>query len=225
MTAATDTEPTRHPVFQTLWCATDLGPHRPCGGTYQWYDADTLPPLDPARFDGGFGWLGGTGPLVPESARHLDAVAAELADAGIVLPAEFIAFQTGADSARALDAVSATACWTDVSSPIPSPVEPGAFLVRFLRDQQDCVHWYLYLRPTGDAFVVASPLDLEDAPGWDEPATPVDWFGSIARCASSFEEFAYRFWVENRLWCALHGYGDETVDGELAGYLAHYEQA
>ncbi|GAA2274490.1 MULTISPECIES: hypothetical protein [Kitasatospora] len=223
MTAAT--EPTYRPVFQALWCATDLGPHRPCGGTYEWYEPDALPPLDPARFDGGFGWLGGTGPVVPELAGHLDAVAAELAGAGMVLPADFTAFQAGADSHRALDAVSATACWTDVSSPIPSPVEPGAFLVRFLRDQQDCVHWYLYLRPTGEAFVVASPLDLAHAPEWDEPDGPVDWFGAIARCASSFEEFAYRFWVENRLWCALHGYGEESMDDELSGYLAHYERA
>lgn len=52
-----------------------------------------------------------------------------------------------------------TGCWTDVSDPLPSPVEPGAFLVRFLRDQQDCVIWYLYLRPSGEVFVVHSWLD------------------------------------------------------------------
>ncbi|MGW6916259.1 hypothetical protein ACWGB8_20920 [Kitasatospora sp. NPDC054939] len=223
MTAAT--EPTHHPVFPSLWCATDLGPHRPCDGTYEWYDPDTLPPLDPARFDGRFGWLGGTGPAVPELAGHLDAVAAELAGAGIALPAAFTAFQTGAASHRALDAVSATACWTDVSSPIASPGEPDAFLVRFLRDQQDCVHWYLYLRPSGEAFVVASPLDLAPEPERDEPGMPLDWLGVIARCASSFEEFAYRFWVENRLWYVLNGYGEESMDDELAGYLAHYERA
>jgi hypothetical protein len=53
-----------------------------------------------------------------------------------------------------------TGCWTDISQPLPSPVEPGAFLVRFLRDQQDCVIWYLYLRPSGETFVVHSHLDL-----------------------------------------------------------------
>ncbi|MFE6055241.1 hypothetical protein ACFQ6N_31210 [Kitasatospora sp. NPDC056446] len=222
MSAAT--EPTFPPVFQSLWCATDLGPHRPCGGTYEWYGPEVLPPLDPARFDGGFGWLGGTGPVVPELAGQLDAVAAELARAGIVLPADFTAFQTGTGSHRALDAVSSTGCWTNVSSPVPSPAEPGAFLVRFLRDQQDCVHWYLYLRPTGEAFVVASPVDLVDVPEWDEPVAPADWLRAIARCASSFEEFAYRFWVENRLWSVLHGYGEEAMDDELAGYLAHYER-
>ncbi len=36
------------------------------------------------------------------------------------------------------------------------PAEPGAFLVRFLRDQQDCVIWYLCLRPPGERFVVRS---------------------------------------------------------------------
>ncbi|MFD9124011.1 hypothetical protein [Kitasatospora sp. NPDC059571] len=222
MTAAA---PSYRPVFQGAWCATDLGPHRPCGGTYEWYDPDDLPPLDADRFDGGFGWLGGTGPAVPELVAHLDAVAAELAGAGLALPADFTAFQTGTDSHRALDAVSATACWTDVCAPVPSPVEEGAFLVRFLRDQQDCVHWYLYLRPSGEAFVVASPLDLTDAPAPDEPDVPVDWFGSIAQCASSFEEFAYRFWVENRLWLALHGYGEEAVDAGAAAYLAHYRRS
>ncbi|MEU6896326.1 hypothetical protein ABZ934_32235 [Streptomyces sp. NPDC046557] len=46
-------------------------------------------------------------------------------------------------------------------SVIPSAVEPGAFLVRFFRDQQDCVLWYFYLRPGSSAFVVHSHLEYE----------------------------------------------------------------
>ena len=43
----------------------------------------------------------------------------------------------------------------------------------------------------------------------------------IARCAPTFEEFAYRFWVENRLWFAVHGDGPPS-EPALAEYLAHY---
>ncbi|MEV6206705.1 hypothetical protein [Kitasatospora sp. NPDC051914] len=217
----TDLTSDRPVSFVDGWCATDLGDHRPCRGTYEWYPYESLPPLAADRFDGGFGWLGGLGPADPERVALLDGVSAALAGTGMQLPADFTAFHTSARCHGALDEVSVTACWTDVSGPLPSPVEPGARLVRFLRDQQDCVLWYLYLRPSGESFVVASPLDFEDLPEWDEADGAADLSAAIARCAPTFEEFAYRFWVENRLWFAVHGEGPPS-EPALAEYLAHY---
>jgi hypothetical protein len=41
----------------------------------------------------------------------------------------------------------------------------------------------------------------------------------ITTCAGSFEEFVYRFWLENDLWYALNG---GTMPDGGREYLAHY---
>jgi hypothetical protein len=149
---------------------------------------------------------------------------------GLVLPQDFVTFQTRSELYGLLDGVSVTGCWTDISGPLPSLVDPGAFLVRFLRDQQDCVIWYLYLRPLREAFVVHSHLDYEfeyearrdgkqtetDLDDAQEQRAAICW------CAPSFEEFAYRFWVENRLWRAIHGGDLSGLEPGLRDYLRHY---
>ena len=92
-------------------------------------------------------WLGRAGDLLPENVTKLTGLATDLMASGLVLPQDFVTFQTRSKLYGVLDWVSVTGCWTDISAPLPSPVDPGAFLVRFLRDQKDCVIWYLYLRP------------------------------------------------------------------------------
>lgn len=201
--------------FTAIWCATDLGEYRACRYTYDRYPYRSLPPLDLTQFTGAFQWLGGGGDLLPEQVTKLAGVADDLMASGLTLPRDFVTFQTSSNLFGSLDQVSVTGCWTDISEPLPSPVEPGAFLVRFLRDQQDCVLWYLYLRPSEEAFVVHSHLDYEyeyeyearrtgeqtqtDLDDAQEQPAAISW------CAPSFEEFAYRFWVENRLWRAVRG--------------------
>ncbi|MFD8809356.1 hypothetical protein [Streptomyces sp. NPDC059597] len=202
--------------FETAWCATDLGDYRSCAYTYEDYPYDSLPPLDSARFTGAFEWLGGTTAPAPERAAILDRLATDLAARGLTLPQDFAAFHTDAAFHRSLDEVSVTGCWTHLSGPIPSPVEPGAFLVRFLRDQQDCVIWYLYLRASGEAFVVHCSLDLDEPDALDGQQPALLW------CAPSFEEFAYRFWVENRLWEPVNNGESASIEPELRDYLSHY---
>ncbi|MFJ9818565.1 hypothetical protein ACIRU3_25560 [Streptomyces sp. NPDC101151] len=218
--------------FDSAWCATDLGEYRACRYTYEYYPYASLPPLDSAEFTGAFQWLGGSGELVPEQVTKLNGLAASLATRNLTLPHDFVTFQTGSNLYLSLDEVSVTSCWTDLSDPLPSPVEPGAFLVRFLRDQQDCVFWYLCLRPSGEAFVVFSHLDYEyeheaRRDGEETKTNPDDkeeQWASIFWCAPSFEEFAHRFWIENRLWCALNGGDLSELDPELRDYLRHYAE-
>jgi hypothetical protein len=191
--------------FDSAWCGTDLGEYRPCPSTYGYYPYESLPPVDSAAFTGDFAWLGGTAP--PPAA----------ASGRLTLPGDFVTFLPDARLRRSLEAVSVTGCRTDISDPLPSPVEPGAFLVRFLRDQQDCVIWYLYVRRDGAAFVVHSSVDYADeSDDPEEQRTAIHW------CAPSFEEFAYRFWAENRLWRALHGGDLSTIEPQLRDYLRHY---
>nr|BEK63591.1 hypothetical protein KPHV_08180 [Kitasatospora purpeofusca] len=147
------------------------------------------------------------------------------------LPQDFVTFCTSSNLRGSLDSVSVTGCWISLSAPLPSPVETGAFLVRFFRDQQDCVFWYLYLRPSGEVFVVNSSLDYEfeyearDSDDYQPESDlddPVAQEAEILWCAPSFEHFAYRFWLENRLWRAVNGRSDEPLDAELKEYLDHY---
>ncbi|MBW5482747.1 hypothetical protein [Streptomyces bambusae] len=215
------------PDFPSGWCATDLGPYRPCEFTYEVYPPESLPPVDPARLDGRFGWRGGPGEHPSEHTGHLVSLEAELAALGLRLPEDFRTCYGSDRLAGMCDEVSVTACWTDLSGALESPVEDGARLVRFLRDQQDCVIWYLYLRPSGESFVVCSHLDLEwgyrelaqeDIAGFRAAAAQ-----SLVRCATSFEEFAFRFVVENELWMHLNETGGKAaLAPHLREYLDHY---
>ncbi|MER6197054.1 hypothetical protein ABT234_06710 [Streptomyces sp. NPDC001586] len=216
--------------FPTGWCATDLGRFRPCASTYEVYPVESLPPVAPAHLDGRFDWLGGVDGPRSAHEEHLAALARDLAETGPALPEGFAAFYGSERLHRAFDEVSVTGCWSHLSGPLRSPVEEGARLVRFLRDQQDCVIWYLYLRPCGEAFVVFSHLELESA-GWWADGEPTEEVraavaASLMRCADTFEEFAYRFVVENELWMQANSTGsDGPLAPRLQAYADHYAPA
>lgn len=199
------------------WCATDLGEYRRSRSTYEQYPLESVPSVQAAL--GGFHWLGDRGQRHSVNVELLTRLDMSLSAVGVALPRDFVEFYSWDGWATELDTVSVTGCWTSLR-PLPtfSPVEPGAFLVRFLSDQQDCVTWYLYIRREEPAFVVhAYGLDF-DYHDEDEE------FGVIYRCASSFEEFAYRFWVENRIWSHLHNPDAGPLPPRLAEYLACYPQ-
>ncbi|MCX4653395.1 hypothetical protein OG249_16015 [Streptomyces microflavus] len=216
--------------FDTAWCATDLGTYRACRHTYERYSLDSLPPLDSDQFTGGFPWLGGAGDPIPRQVMKLNGLAKELSAKGLTLPRDFVTFQTSENLYGSLDEVSVTGCWTNLSPPLPSPVEPGAFLVRFFRDQQDCVIWYLYLRPMSEAFVVHSDVDYEfeyEAQRNGEEIQPdladaQEQRSAILWCAPSFEEFAHRFWIENRIWHAVNDPDLPRLEPRLQEYVNHY---
>lgn len=221
--------------FPATWCATDLGAHRPCRGTYERYPYESLPPLDPSTFTGSFAWFGDPGPVVDERAAATNLLAADLAQRQLSLPHDFVTFQTCAKLSRMLDDVSVTGCWSSLSRPMASPVEPDARLIRFLRDQQDCAFWYLYLRPSTDAFIVHSYelaehldyLDPEEGFDFDDEGPPELDLAALATeihwCAPSFEQFAYRFWIENLLWRKLHDDPTAELGSAERRYLNHYD--
>lgn len=106
----------------------------------------------------------------------------------------------------------------------------------FFRDQQDCVHWYLYLQPNGESFIVHSYRDLEYEAEVKATGTPEDLEQlaeidddpdyEIFWCAPTLEMFAYRFWTENSLWRAIHGRSPlNDISVAQRAYLNHYEPA
>ncbi|GAA1994128.1 hypothetical protein [Catenulispora subtropica] len=222
--------------FRGSWCATDLGDHRPCRYTYERYPIESVPPLDEKSFTGDFAWRGDLGDVLDGQMAAMDSLGTDLAEAGLSLPTDFVTYMTRSNLYRCLDEVSGTCCWTSLSTPLPSPIEPDARMVRFFRDQQDCVLWYLYLRPDGDSFVVHSYRDIEweaevgssgDADEIENlPDFDNDLDYEVFWCAPTVEIFAYRFWTESVLQLALHGERPiEDLDEAQLAYLNHYAQA
>jgi hypothetical protein len=205
--------------FPRAWFGTDIGEYRPCAGTYEYYAFASLPPLDGVELSGRFEWLGAPGGPFERDRAQVESLNTALSPLGLALPADFVVFRTDASFRHALDDVSVTAGFSDIVGPVASPVEPGAALVRIFSDQQYCASWYLYLRPSGEQFVV---FDVIDASVDEDDEETIFLNQRFSRCADSFEEFAYRYWLENRLWHQLHARNPEPLTGALAAYAAHY---
>jgi hypothetical protein len=96
---------------------------------------------------------------------------------------------------------SCTACFYDVGAhleKIPGGNDDARMLI-FLRDQQDCLRWYVLLEPERRHRVGV---------GYDD----------VAVCAEDFEGFMKRFWIENTIWFAAHE-GAPPIEGELREYV------
>ncbi len=136
-----------HSPFPTGWMSFDLGPSRPCDGTYCFTPYEDLPPLEASLFRGEFQWL-------PRADAHLRAITdvhqqtpssnieeklhtllTEAHTLGLTLPEPFIRFMSS--PALHAEIPSCTACYFDLPDHlVKSPVSDGYFL-RFLNDQQE----------------------------------------------------------------------------------------
>lgn len=197
-------------------------------GTYGRYDFTRLPSV-PVEIHGNLTWLAAAAAYDPnigdgkadENAEAITALRELSRRLGIQLPPLFTTFmETPSLQARVR---SNTDSYLDLSpTPVPSPVGEG-HLVRFLADSQGCIFWYLYLPPGGaDHAVVASPdyygPEDEEWPD-EEPSDPSE----LVFCAGSFEEFLWRFWIENGIWFAEYE-GTPMPDGGV-DYIARYRRA
>lgn len=206
--------------FKRAWWSFDLGKYRRCSGTYQIYPHDSVPPLDESLFTGEFTWLTPS-PRETRPAADMKALAAAAAKANVDLPPALVRFMS--DPALRAAVPSCTACeWHASAAPIPCRIVPGAFTVRFLRDQQDCLFWYLHLLPDGDAHVLCSPIPF------DSPNLKVTREQILANTwwvAPHLEHFVYRFWLENELWYRLNSSADRSMSPAQQAYLDHYSGA
>jgi hypothetical protein len=199
-------------TFASGWFGTDLGPYRACGGTYDLFPADSLPPLPP--LDGSFGWL----PTLEGGMEYMDPAPGLTVDGiGVALPPSFVSFMARPEWRAAIP--SCTACYWSLSAAVPSPVGDGAHLVRFLNDQQDVLFWWLYLRPDGGHQVVCGNIPYDSYQASAEQAR-----ADLVTVAPGFEEFVYRFWVENLAWFELNEMGRSLaeLDPAVREYLSHY---
>lgn len=186
-------------------------------GTYTTIDYSRLPPL--THWSPGFGWLSdfperdyGSGLDSDENQTgHFDRLDAELQSLGHAFPTEFKHFISQPEIQAQIP--SCTACFLELSDAVtPLPGHPGCHVVRFMNDSQSCVLWYLLFRPGEPAKVLASTYfierDIFDAMEYEaEEDVPLSYdslLDDACICADSFEEFIYRFCIENTLWSATH---------------------
>ena len=213
--------------FPASWPGDDLDGYRSRG---RFLPIESLPPLDGKAFDGSFSWFAEHGDVSQGDAAEIRELTRALGVLGLDLPEDFATFHEHRELRNSFN----NGCyWTHISRPLPSPVEPDAYIVRFLRDQQDCVIFYLYLRLSGESFIVHSYelnehldyLDPDEPWADEEPELDVDdLISCIHWCAPTFEEFAYRWLIEGQIICVINN-TDGTFDAEQRAYLSHYVTA
>ena len=225
-------------LFPSGWWSFELEGYRPSDSTYELFLYESLPPLNEDLFRGDFQWLLPIHEGTPGQAKKeapfqdeetdedvgetllLDGLSAEIGRAGLTLPGPFVRFMADRDLRN--EVPSCTDCRWDLSeSPVPSALVPGACTIRFLRDQQDCLFWYLHLLPGGESEILCSPLHFDDE---ESEVTPDEVRDSTWACAPHFEHFVYRFWMENAIGALLIEDEPFTFTPAQRAYLAHYEK-
>ena len=232
--------------FPLGWYGQGLGGYRPCESTYDCYPPDELPPV-PVPLTGTFDWLWaapehdgsvyqttdaagaatmallpdvrrGSTPMGANRDRTAAALARLLASTPVALPTEFVTFFESPKLLRRIR--SCTDCYFDLDTTAVEIRGGLGWLVRFASDSQGCLHWSLYLSPCRTKHAVVTTYFFtrgESSRVKNGTPHPRD----ITTCAASFEEFVYRFWLENELWFAMHGLGVMPVGGRE--YLAFYD--
>jgi hypothetical protein len=215
------------PPFQSGWYSSGLGSYRPCHTTYCRIPYESLPLLPEALFQRTLDWLTPLGSdrdpggmEQSHSEADLMRIVTSAQDLHLVLPQAFIRLLSSPELMKRIP--SCTDCYFSLSEKIlPCPGNERGYIIRFLNDSQGCLTWYLYITPQGEHSVLVSPvwLDiLEEEQVTEEEATQHTYV-----CAASFEEFMYRFWIENRLWYSIvWNKGQKPLTAEEQRYLAHY---
>lgn len=202
-------------------------------GTYTRVDFGHLPRLDSARHDGSFAWLeearevyGLQYGLDDEDAPDDDVIAAKLAAVTklarrekLDVPGSFTQLLSRRELYGRIP--TCTACYVEVPRRLSElPGQPGRFL-RFMNDEQCCFVWGLHLVPGAPAAVVIAVPVFGDADG--DTLEDVATFTEPEICATDFEEFIHRFWLENTLWFALQE--GRPLSTEEAAYVAAAQEA
>jgi hypothetical protein len=180
------------------------------GRTFLAVPYEILPPIQEEELDGSFSWLQPkitqrSAPLSYDGSegateRLLPALQEEALSLGLELPAAFVKFMS--DPGLFGRVPCCTGGDLELSYElIEDPANAGGRLLRFLKDSQHCLVWYLYVVPGPDSCVLVSG---EWHDGYcDDPKRPPDpsryfW------CAPEFERFVCRFWMENSIWDRVH---------------------
>jgi hypothetical protein len=154
-------------------------------GSWDWLRAS------PVRQDSTLGWIqeGVARDLTPQALAELQI--------SQMLPSDFAGFVT--DPALRAHLRSATSCCFDLGDRL-QPV-PDGHLLHLISDSQWVMHWLLYLGNGGASAVVATPrpigFDLDED---EEEAYWAQERWEYVRCAETFREFIWRWWMDNEIF-------------------------
>lgn len=207
-------------LFPVGWYGQGLGEYRPGDSTYDCYPPEELPPIL-VPLTGTFDWLRAVPEhaqsIAPSTERTAAALNRLLTANPTDLPRDFVEFFRSPSLWPRIR--SCTDCYLDLDSAAVGIRDGSGRLIRFMSDSQGCKHWHLYISPCWTQHWVVATYRYtgsEHAHLQDGLPHPKD----ITTCAGSFEEFAYRFWLENEVWFALHNKCTMPEGGPE--YLAFY---
>ncbi len=206
-------------IFQPGWMMFGLPVLRPSSHTYEQTDYNLLPRVP--QIDPYLAWLTPLHPKIDEEMRvyrpdeeaqktymeKREPIMAQARALNLGLPDTFVQLTGSFQLQNRIP--SCTACYFDLPAKvIESPFRAGDHVIRFLNDQQVCVCWYLYLPADESPFVISSSGDGDepflDTIDFEKKADSVDIAKKYsALAAKSFNEFIYRFWIENCIWFHL----------------------
>jgi len=190
-------------LFPEGWIPVGMGEPWDVFGTYGRIPFKFLPPVDTSLFDNEFEWLPEPDEnwekfVMMEDLGHTYSSLRDSAKSkGIVLPKPFLIFFESPYHQNCM--ISATDCYFDLSDKIVEiPGSQSGYLIRFMNDSQNVMQWYLYIDEENNHRVVATNwmLDSEYPIGKSLESK----LENVNICANSFEEFIYRFWIENKIW-------------------------
>lgn len=223
--------------FPLGWWGFELEGYRPCDSTYCWFSFDSLPPLPYEHFQEDLNWLTSLEPQIDSIMKQYRLLEEEIIlienfknlissahIEGITLPEPFVNFMGNLEFQKRVP--SCTACYFEIRDQLmPCPVNQNNFVIRFLNDQQGVCTWYLYLMPGGEHCVIVSRSWFDLLALGDQDFTDENYVEAVQAtyvCAQSFEEFLYRFWLENCIWFALNERHRHLTDAEES-YLRHHK--
>jgi hypothetical protein len=217
------------PDLRRAWFAVGIPGYREAGAfqPYGEFPIERLPPIE-RDLDNNLQWLAREPPVSDwaifnkEAVRDFDVHRTAIWSARSTnIPAAFDAFLSAPEIGRRVR--SFTGCYIDFGWRIV-PASDGGTLIHFLSDQQWVAHWSLYVGPDGSEAVVASLVPY----GFADPAVDKDQSAAVATfdvtnahalvCAESFNEFLYRYWIENEICFRLQEGG---LNEEQQRYLDH----
>jgi hypothetical protein len=184
--------------------------------TYSLFPYDELPAIEEELTD--FSWLlrdhmkdqSLLDGMYPDGSKPDLSKLAELQNSiNISFPSSFIDFINSDDLKGRVR--SCTDCYLDLGDCLvhTSGVEKG-YLTHFMSDSQWILHWYLYLDESGDHCVLVSEagfgfqhIDMDSPRKFDRDGLFQLNQKQIWLCAESFQEFIYRFWIENEIYFSL----------------------
>lgn len=212
--------------FEFAWWGIRIGLARKARGTYQCSQYHDQPPLPVESFDGTFAWLRESKPQSSYPAGpKWKAFCANKRNQGYFVPSEFERFLSDRDLPARIKS-----CTDNYFARPPDPTdehsapsferEDGLFVI-FYADSQHCVLWGILLphEPGRYAPILAGSPDACFSGNWDDVGEgDADDPGKPVLVASQFEQFIFRWWIENEIWFA-------TVWEESRRPLTSMEQA